>query len=234
MTTYVENTLKTDQLVIFQNTTYKTAKEWYEWDWGGGNEPRTRGDEMGPKNHIEKNRGVRVSAPLPENIPFAVGNEVNEIFDFLKIRSKAVQLLTGGAVRTNIDRGLAERQFWRGIINQDISVDLNFNAYYSGKRDVVDPVGTLLLMAAPVESSVTGGKDGLLTYWKAPPRIAIRFGSILWFSNCIIKNVNVQWSNKLDSNFDPLSATVNVTFITEDPMGYSTIYTQSRIDTPRE
>ena len=99
MGTYVENTLHINQLIIFENVTTKDSS-------GNVNE-----DAMGPKAHEAQNRGVRVSAPLPDNIPFSVGNEVNELLDFLKIKGKAIQFLTAGATRTNLTRGLGERQF---------------------------------------------------------------------------------------------------------------------------
>lgn len=163
---------------------------------------------------IDRDANIQVRAPLPESIPFLVANETNETFDFLKIRSKLVQVASGGA-EINIDRGIAERQFWRGIINQELTYELNFEAYYSGEIDVVIPIKNLLMMSAPVEKSATiVGR-----YWSAPNNPEIIVGDLYTLNEVLIKNVNVTYGNKIDRAGNPISAVVSITLITRDPMG---------------
>jgi len=155
-----------------------------------------------------------VRAPLP-TIPFSSGNEIDESFEYLKLVNKIAQSL-GGARGISVDRGIAEEMHWKGITNQEFAVELKFDAYNSGKDDVVIPIKKLLMMATPEPSSIPGVSKKL---WIGPPTVSIRFGNIVTLMKCWIKNVNVQFSNKLDDNFDPLSATVALTFIPYDPIG---------------
>jgi len=166
---------------------------------------------------MNENNIMDVRAPLPESIPFSTGNDIDETFDFFKLASKLAQSV-GVASGVSIDRGLAEQQQWRGIINQEFSMDLQFQAYNSGKDDVVIPVKTLLLMSSP-EPTTANLKVGTKKLWLAPPRVSIKFGNIITLTSVWIKTINVQFSNKLDDNYDPMSATVSITFIPRDPLG---------------
>jgi len=165
--------------------------------------------------------GVR--AVLPETFGFGTANEVNELFDIFKFKGKILQF--SGLVEANYDRGFSERSYWRSLQNQELTVELEFNAYYSGKLDVVEPVQNLMLLAAPVETlgSATSGNVTSAWGWNAPPKVTITFGRILYFTDVIIKSVNVAFSNKLDANFDPMSATVTMTYIPANPIGYAGI-----------
>ena len=71
--------------------------------------------------------GVR--APLPETFSISTGNEVNQLFDIFKFGTKIAQF--SGLVNANYDRGFSERNYWRSIENQELTVELEFNAYYS-------------------------------------------------------------------------------------------------------
>ena len=168
-------------------------------------------------------RADGIKAPLPETFGFGTANEVNELFDIFKFKSKIAQL--SGLVTANYDRGFSERSYWRSLQNQEISVELEFNAYYSGAIDVVEPVQNLMLLAAPVETlgSATTGNATSAWGWNAPPHCTITYGRILYFTDVLIKSVNVVFSNKLDSNFDPMSATVTLTYIPANPVGYAGI-----------
>lgn len=164
-----------------------------------------------------------IKAPLPETFGFSTANEVSELFDFFKFAGKIKQTL--GFVGSNYDRGFSERSYWTGLANQDITFELEFNAYTSGALDVVEPVQNLMLLSAPVETlgSATHGNITSAWGWNQPPECTITFGKILYFTDVLIKNVSVVFSNKLDSNFDPMSATVSITCITKNPIGYAGI-----------
>lgn len=166
---------------------------------------------------------IRVKAPLPENITFGTANEVNQTWDFWKFKSAIVQT-AAPTIGKNFDRGISERFFWRSIENKEITMELSFAAYYSGLIDVVQPINDLMILGAPVENSLAGGPNDLMyidAHWDAPPLITVHVGKLLYFTNAIIKDINVSFSNKLDNEFYPMSAQVSVTFITSDPIGYA-------------
>jgi hypothetical protein len=223
---YIAKTLTSAQKITFYVTDSTRVITKYEGGKVVDTGKRERvGDPMGPKHLNEANWGARVEAPLPDNLPFTIANEINQPFDFMQVGGKLLQLAQPYK-RVNINRGLAERQFWRAIENHELTVDLTFEAYYSSLIDVVNPVKLLMLMAAPVEDSVIAGGSEMVFfdgYWTAPPRITVSFGNFLLLPKVLLKAVNVNWSNKLDDQQLPLSATVSVTMITEDPMGYRAI-----------
>ncbi len=174
-----------------------------------------------------------VKAPLPDSIPFFTSNEVNETFDFFKMRSKLLQTLSQGS-EINIDRGIAERSFWRSINNQDITFELGFEMYYSGEVDVVLPVKRLLLMSAAIEKQSKAiaertkafnveGAENLGNYWAAPSTPKIIVGGIYQLDEVLIKSVNVTYSNKIDRDGNPISAVASITVITREPMGRAVI-----------
>ena len=177
------------------------------------------------KDIMKPLRADGIKAPLPETFSFGTANEVNELFDIFKFKSQAIQFFSGGVVNANYDRGFSERSYWRSLQNQEMSVELEFNAYYSGAIDVVEPVQNLMLLAAPVETlgTATTGNATSAWGWNAPPHCTITYGRILYFTDVLIKSVNVVFSNKLDSNFDPMSATVTLTYIPANPVGYAGI-----------
>jgi len=174
--------------------------------------PLNRDSYLDGTEEVKGIRNIRVSAPIPEGFSWGIGNEVNQPWDFTKFKSSIIQT-AAPSVGKNFDRGVGERNFWRSIENKDMSVTLDFNSYYSGLVDVVQPVTDLMTLAAPVETNVFT--------WNAPPLLTVRVGDLLRFENVIIKDVSVAYSNKLDADFNPMSAQVSVTFVTTDPIGYN-------------
>lgn len=207
---YVETSLNTNQKITFSNPVV--------YDDGKKVPADSKAGSIGSTYKGVKHINV-VEAPLPESLPFSVGNEVNELFDIFKFKSQIIQFASAGAVRKNFDRGYTERQFWRSIINQDFTVELKFEAYYSGLVDVVNPIKNLFALSLPVERARANTYEWAIGHWDAPPLISVRFGNIIWFQDVLVKNIAVNWSNKLDNNFDPMSATVSMTMITENPYG---------------
>ena len=174
-------------------------------------------------NTLKGVKSIRVKTPLPETITFGIGNEINQTWDFMKFKSAIIQT-AAPSIGKNFDRGISERFFWRSIENKEITLELNFAAYYSGLIDVVQPINDLMVLGAPIESSFTGGPNDLIyidAFWNAPPLITVYVGKLLYFTNAIIKDITVAFSNKLDNEFYPMSAQVSVTFITSDPIGYA-------------
>lgn len=175
---------------------------------------------------------IAVKAPLPENISLRIGNEVNQLFSAFQLKSDLVQL--AGATGVNVDRGFSQREYWRGPENSEMSVELHFNAYYSGYIDVMRPTQKLLLLGASRETSFQGGEKGtgfigdFDEIWGQPTKAIVMFGNYFYHNNMIIKSVEVSYSNKLDNEFNPMSAVVNVTMIPTDPMGFAVMHGGSR------
>lgn len=175
---------------------------------------------------------IKVRAPLPETLSLSVQNEVNQMFSVFQVKSDILQYL-GGGMGKNFDRGYSQREFWRGPENADITVELHFNAYYSGYIDVMKPTQDLLLLGASRESSFNGGEEGVLwlgldEFWSAPPKVILKFGDYFTHNNMIIKNVEVSYGNKLDNEFNPMSAVASVTMVPTDPMGFASMFGGSR------
>ena len=184
------------------------------------------------ESYQEHMNAIRVRAPLPETFGFGLANNVDQVFSSFQA---VKQLVTSSAALThmNTNRGFSERVYWKNVENQEITLELTFNAYYSGLVDVVKPVNELMLLASAVENHMgeaiyVEGESGFLTtasevltgYWNAPPRITVLMGDVLYFTDCWVKSINVNFSNKLDNEFNPMSATVSISFMTEDPVGY--------------
>ena len=201
MKTYVESTLSSGQVVtitanhLFNDTT----------------------------NYRDRMNRLTVVAPLPETVTISTGNEVNAPWDFMKFKSTVIQTIAP-SLGKNFDRGVSERQFWRSIENQEMTIELTFNAYHSGQVDVLTPIQNLMFMGAPKETSAFGGRTDspvlLDEHWDAPPLVNIAFGDFFYFRDVIFKNVSATFSNKLDNNFDPMSGTCSITFIPSNPTGY--------------
>lgn len=172
----------------------------------------------------------RIYAPLPEEITFAYEQEVTEPFGMMKVVGDVARAVTSGVFQASFNRGIAEKSSWMNIVNNEITVELRFDAYQSTLTDVMEPIMDLMLLSAPRGAALTSsgetsnarslGVIGIDEYWRAPPEISIMLGNILFFPKCVIKSVTPTWSTKLDEFFRPLSATVQLTFINVHPMGF--------------
>lgn len=166
-----------------------------------------------------------VKAPLPETLSISVQNEVNQLYSAFQFKSDLIQFL-GGGVGKNFDRGYSQREYWRGPENADISIELHFNTYYSAFIDVMKPTQDLLLMGSSRETSLQGGEKGgaplgLDEIWAAPQNVIVYFGKYFSHNSMIVKSVEVSYSNKLDNEFYPMSATANITMTPSDPMAFA-------------
>lgn len=168
---------------------------------------------------------IEIYAPIPDTFTIGANNEVNETWDWFKIKSKVLQTVAP-TVGYNIDRGIAERSFWRAINNTEITLDLSFEAFESGLVDVVTPIKTMFEVFMPQETAF--GKKGLsFAAWRAPHMANVRVGKILTLNNVIVKNITANFKNTLDADFHPMSATCSITFIPQDPIGsggYSNVF----------
>ena len=157
-----------------------------------------------------------VAAPLPETVTVGLANTVGQTWDFWKVAKNLGTL--SSTVGLNLSKGIAERQFWQEIEPKDVSVELSFNAMDDARKDVYNPCQMLLKYAA--------ASDVVQTFdfaWFRPVYIDVHIGRIATYYNCIIRSVDVNYSNKIDSEGYPISATVSLTFISRDPVGWKLI-----------
>lgn len=66
-------------------------------------------------------------------------------------------------------------------------------------------------------------ESDLISYLKSPSTVYVKFGDVFELTNAFISNINITYSNVLDSNFLPMEATVNLTLTPQDPFTKSTI-----------
>ena len=158
---------------------------------------------------------TEVFAPLPETVTIGMANQVGQTWDFWKVLKNIA--VAGGTFGVNANKGIAERQFWQEIELKDVTLELSFVAYESAHDDVFLPCQQLLRYTAASDM----GQSSLELTWRRPVYVDVVIGRIAKYHECIIKSTDINFSNKLDAGGYPISATVTITFITRDPMGYS-------------
>ena len=164
-----------------------------------------------------------IKAPLPESIAISAGSQIEQTWSIMQFKQKAAQALSSGGINAN--KGYSERQYWSGIEQTEFQFEVSFNTYYSSKIDVIQPIQSLMSLAIARDSNLLGKglSDALFKvdeFWVAPPTVILRIGKFLHLDNLYMKSVSVTYSNKLDSEFLPMSATASITLVPRDPMGY--------------
>jgi len=195
----------------------------------------------------DKTYGMHVTAPLPESFGIGVGSEIGSPFSGFASDGSAAKILaltTGTSNRI----GIITKKLFMGADQPDIAIDLKFDAFYSGFDEVVLPCFKLMHMAVgtsektvdtvleklrefaslevavdQIHSSITGNKTAssisdLIQYIRTPGLVSVRFGNTFKLSECFLSNVNINFSNVLDSEFFPMSATASVTITPQDPL----------------
>ena len=181
--------------------------------------PSVNGDAFREQSrlYLDNMENTAVRAPLPEAITIGLGNVVGQTWDFWKIVKGGA--VTSATLGVSANKGVAERQFWQEIEPKDVTTELTFNAYRSAKDDVYLPCQMLLKYAAASDAS-----NSVLDFsWRRPAYIDVRIGRIATYYECIIRSVDVVYSNKIDTEGYPISATVSLTFITRDPIGWKQV-----------
>lgn len=164
--------------------------------------------------YLNNMTNTAVKAPLPEAITIGLANTVGQTWDFWKVvKGGAVTAATFGV---SANKGVAERQFWQEIEPKDVTVELMFNAHSDAKQDVYHPCNMLLKYAAASDSDQSIADFS----WRRPAYIDVRIGRIATYYSCIIRSVDIVYSNKVDPEGFPISATASLTFVTRDPIGW--------------
>ena len=203
----------------------------------------------------DPNFGWHVKAPLPESFGYTVGSEIGTPFSGYATEgnlSKVLALQFGVSNRV----GLVTRKIYQGPEPTEVSMDLNFNAYYSARKEVVAPIIKLMLMSVGHEDSFddvegtiadyirgymsigesaiasVAGFEGdedfndtdssraakLIRFMRTPGLCAVKVGNVFRLSNVYISNVSPTFSNVLDHEFLPMSATCSITIELSQPM----------------
>ena len=214
-------------------------------------------DQLDPGQVVtfhDPNFGWRVKAPLPEQFGYSVGSEIGTPFAGYATEgalSKVLALQFGVSSRV----GLITQKLYQGPQETELSFDLNFNAYYSSKLEVVAPIVKLMLMSVGQEQSVADSKEGVLNkvrglltagenittgmvdafteddlsfedgsaaelirFMRTSSLCTVKVGKIFTLKKVFISNVTPSFSNVLDNEFLPMSASCNVTIELQSPM----------------
>lgn len=186
----------------------------------------------------------RVTAGLPDSYGLSVGSSFVDPFNQgVGENSRFSSALTKGAGAAGISRkpgSMSTSIYYDSPEPTEISFELNFEAYYSARDEVINPVMTLMMMSLGNEMEYEELKSMLNEYlgqtgtslllpdtseeWSAADRLTdrigvivgpdicrIRFGKGLVIDDCYISSVAPQFSNVVDNEFLPMSATVSVT-----------------------
>lgn len=203
-------------------------------------------------SHKSTGRPEIVEAPLPDQFGVTVGSEFSAPFDGNLVSGSLAKVaaLQGVAKKT----GTSGRKMYSNPEPSEISIDLEFEAYYSAKEEVVLPVALLMAMslgttldsarleqnmlqylslgdnltgfntAEEVESVDIVSEEQeewsdrimeLIGFLQGPRKVRVHFGRTMVLPSVWVASVAPQFSNVLDPNGFPMSATVSVTFALE-------------------
>lgn len=204
-----------------------------------------------------------VEAPLPDNFGMTVGSEFSAPFDanFLSgTMSKVAAVVSAKASKGDSSGignklGVVTKKYYSNPEPSEISFDLQFEAYYDAKTEVMFPIIQLMAMGlgrsvskaqaqqylsnliaqaglqkladtvAPDENIDFNDPDtadrvfDFLDFVAGPPLTKIEFGNVLTLKKVYVSSVAPQFSNILDKNGYPMSATCSITAVLEkDPI----------------
>ena len=177
----------------------------------------------------------RVTAGLPDGHGVSVGSTFTDPFNKnVGDSSKLQGLATRAATFLGVSRkpgAMATSIYYEGPEPTEISFELNFESFYSAKDEVIIPVMNLMMMGVgreygldhitemydffdqfidainDVDESLTD-RIGVI---KGPEICRVRMGKTTVFDRCYISSVAPTFSNVLDNQFLPVSATCSIT-----------------------
>ena len=189
---------------------------------------------------------ILIEGWMPESITTTAGSEWGQPFD---------DSFVGGIINDISDLGgkliptfkALSSQVWQGNTPIAITIPIEFIAYSSALKQVVEPTVSLIRMALPREEQfgdfsyrgkqITDGitvlkapgpsavvdLPGIGQYFKSED-ITVKLGSFMTFKRAIIKDVNVTWDLKLSPEGYPMRSEVEIQI--ESP----TVITKQGID----
>lgn len=189
----------------------------------------------------------RIVAHLPETYGFSVGSEIGTPFSGFTTSDNIQRFLsitTGSSAKV----GISTQKLYMGPEPSEITLNLRFDAYYSGFHEVVLPCVFLMLHAIGHKEKLTDAIDDVVSklnigqnltnqalqtsisgvepqsvtdfieYQKTPGTNDIQFGNVFTIKRAYLSTVNPEFSNILDNQGHPLSATCSVTAEFNKPM----------------
>jgi len=194
---------------------------------------------------VRKHAGTdwNVYGHLPEEFGFSVGSEIGTPFAGFASDgnvSKVLYLTTGSSAKT----GVITKKLFMGPEQSEINFDMKFDAYYSGFHEVVEPIVRLMVFSVghqksiaeigqqlsslfalgnPVvsileETSLDKENKPTFSFMQGPGLCRIRFGRVFKMNNVYLASVEPNFSNSLDNEGYPLSATVSINGQLQEPM----------------
>jgi len=163
-----------------------------------------------------------------------IPQEAKDTAEF-SLAERVIQLVSGGQV--SLVNKTTSRRFWKGTAPMALTLSLKFRAETDVKTEVIDACEMLQRMAAPGETmlgflappgpspyytvkdvknntDVKSAIEAMQMVMNRSDKIVIRWGNFLYFSNVIIKTVDVRMHNRIHSSGYPISADVDVMFET--------------------
>lgn len=126
----------------------------------------------------------KVEAPLPPDFGFTVGSEYTTPFDIGSMSGGLQKLYAVGGISNPV--GLRMRKMYANPEPTEISFDMEFNAYYSAKEEVLLPVVTLMVMSLGREAKYS---DIEATMRKMSQQL-VRGASLFGFGDDVEEPVN--------------------------------------------
>lgn len=168
--------------------------------------------------------GITVRAILQDSISIRTGSKWESFIDVVRSSNigsafeLGAQLLAG----VSLQNAMTSRRIWRGTEPLSLTLNLRFEEEYDSKREVMEACEALQCMCLPGEGAL-----GLLIPPGPSPfindkvqignqqeLIAVYVGKVLSFTNVIIKDVQVEYQNKMGTDGLFKAAKVSVVFET--------------------
>ncbi len=196
------------------------------------------------KNNKHESPEWTVIGHLPEEFGFSVGSEIGTPFSGFASDGNVAKLLYL-TTDSSAKAGLITKKLFMGPEQSEISFDINFQAYYSGYHEVIDPIVRLMMFSTGHKKSVSetiaeiAGKFRTLdqigeslteasggeikekptfAFMQGPGTCTIKFGKVMKLTGVYISNVTPNFSGILDNEGYPLSGSASITGQLQEPM----------------
>lgn len=170
----------------------------------------------------------QVIAHVPESFTLGVGSEISAPFS--GFTSNGV-VASGAAMLGYSSRsGIATRKTYMGPDQPDISLELEFEAYYSAYEEVMKPTYNLMMMASGSEKGLERelneqgvvssnlGTGDFIKFLRTPGTCSAEIGNILTLDNVYLGDVSITYGTVLDSEGYPMEAQASVTLVPQSPL----------------
>lgn len=183
----------------------------------------------------------RIKAALPPNFGASVGSAFTDPFNNNVSAGSYDSIAEKASSYLGFSRKLGSRVtsvFYSGPEPTEISFEMTFESFYSAKEEVIIPVMKLMSLSVGKEvgaeelQEILGGFNNVfaekaneliqsardfsagadaIKLIQGPPICELKFGKVMRFNRCYVSSVGVSFSNVLDNEQLPVSATCSVT-----------------------